>query len=62
MQEIDPKSLQDLTDPQSNLPAWLESCFVVYKSVGVGLMDLAIGQHLLQIAESQDVGLKLDEF
>lgn len=115
MQEIDPKLLQELTDPASSLPfptykggvvtvdsvdgclheagelvragvsvdrmlevgrilaeksgngegdltTWLENGFVVYKSVGVGVMDLAIGQHLLQVAEAQGIGLRLDEF
>lgn len=44
------------------LSTWLQDGFVVYKSVGVGVMDLAIGQHLLSVAASRNIGLRVDNF
>lgn len=44
------------------LVPWLEKGFLIYKSVGIGVMDLAIGQHLLSQALSQGIGLHLDDF
>ena len=44
------------------LSTWLEDGFVVYKSVGVGVMDLAIGQHLLSVATSRGIGLRVENF
>ncbi|EMD90863.1 hypothetical protein COCC4DRAFT_39944 [Bipolaris maydis ATCC 48331] len=41
---------------------WLRSGFVVYKSVGVGVMDIAVGQKLLQLAKSKGIGLSLADF
>lgn len=46
----------------SELPSWLQEGFVIYKSVGVGVMDLAIGQRLLTVAASRDIGLRVDDF
>ncbi|KAF5678617.1 hypothetical protein FHETE_1169 [Fusarium heterosporum] len=40
-----------------DLNKWLESGFVIYKSVGTGVMDLSIGQELLRLARyTQDAG------
>lgn len=44
------------------LQEWLESGFVVYKSVGVGIMDIAIGEHLIKLAASKDIGYTLPTF
>lgn len=44
------------------LSTWLQDGFVVYKSVGIGIMDLAIGQHLLRVAESRSIGLRVEDF
>lgn len=41
---------------------WLESGFVIYKSVGVGVMDIAIGKALLKLAQSKNVGVSLKSF
>jgi ornithine cyclodeaminase/alanine dehydrogenase-like protein (mu-crystallin family) len=41
---------------------WLESGFVIYKSVGVGVMDIAVGQKLLQLAKAKSIGLTLAAF
>lgn len=41
---------------------WLESGFVVYKSVGMGIMDLAVGSALCQMAKEKGVGLSVEDF
>lgn len=41
---------------------WLEEGFVVYKSVGVGVMDIAIGKALLELSAEKGVGVHLDSF
>ncbi|KAF2132476.1 ornithine cyclodeaminase [Dothidotthia symphoricarpi CBS 119687] len=41
---------------------WLESGFVIYKSVGVGVMDIAVGRQLLQLAKAKSVGITLSTF
>lgn len=45
-----------------NLNKWLEDGFVIYKSVGTGVMDLAIGQELLRLAKVKNVGLTAEDF
>jgi ornithine cyclodeaminase/alanine dehydrogenase-like protein (mu-crystallin family) len=44
------------------LEKWLEEGLVVYKSVGVGVMDIAIGRALIKLAEIKGVGVHLDSF
>jgi phosphoribosylformylglycinamidine synthase len=41
---------------------WLEEGSVVYKSVGVGVMDIAIGKALMSLAGEKGVGVQLDDF
>ncbi|KAF5231895.1 hypothetical protein FAUST_9031 [Fusarium austroamericanum] len=45
-----------------DLNKWLEDGFVIYKSVGTGVMDLAIGQELLRLAKVKNVGLTAEDF
>lgn len=56
--------LRELSDSGGavELNQWLRKGFVIYKSVGVGVMDLAIGKHLMDQAASRGIGLRLDEF
>ncbi len=56
--------IQDLQErgQQQGLQQWLEDGFVVYKSVGVGIMDVAIGSRLLQLAGEKGKGVRLDDF
>lgn len=44
------------------LERWLEDGFVIYKSVGMGIMDIAIGSKLLELAEEKGRGVRLDDF
>lgn len=40
----------------SKADEWLKTGFVVYKSVGMGVMDLAVGGAMLDLAKSKDIG------
>ncbi|KAI5456920.1 hypothetical protein BGZ63DRAFT_395106 [Mariannaea sp. PMI_226] len=55
---FDPRS----TANQAELKEWLETGLVVYKSVGTGVMDLAIGKALLELAQKKNVGITTDDF
>ncbi|KAF4996630.1 hypothetical protein FGRMN_4376 [Fusarium graminum] len=50
------------TENPGDLTKWLESGFVIYKSVGTGVMDLSIGQELLRLARARNVGLTVEDF
>ena len=50
------------SSPSDELDKWLESGFVIYKSVGIGVMDLAIGEELLRLAKDMGVGVHLPSF
>lgn len=44
------------------LARWLRDGTVVYKSVGLGLMDLAVGMHLVELAKEKGIGTQVDGF
>lgn len=41
---------------------WLKGGNVVYKSVGLGLMDLCVGEDLVNIANEKGVGTRIKDF
>ncbi|EPE04949.1 hypothetical protein F503_00103 [Ophiostoma piceae UAMH 11346] len=41
---------------------WLQRGNVIYKSVGLGLMDLSVGLHLIDFAHEKGVGTRVDGF
>lgn len=45
-----------------NMRKWLESGLVVYKSVGVGIMDISVGTALLGLATEKGVGTTVADF
>ncbi|KAH7132199.1 shikimate/quinate 5-dehydrogenase [Dendryphion nanum] len=55
--------LDILEHPQGNddksLDDWLANGLVIYKSVGIGIMDLAVGNALLDLAKEKNVGSSL---
>ncbi|KAH7087411.1 hypothetical protein FB567DRAFT_345301 [Paraphoma chrysanthemicola] len=57
-------SIQELRQGENpeGLERWLEDGFVIYKSVGMGIMDIAIGSKLLELAEEKGRGVHLDDF
>ncbi|OLN85073.1 hypothetical protein CCHL11_06295 [Colletotrichum chlorophyti] len=44
------------------LVKWLRDGTVIYKSVGLGLMDLAVGMHLIQVAKHKGIGTQVEGF
>ncbi|EED16768.1 proline utilization protein PrnX-like, putative [Talaromyces stipitatus ATCC 10500] len=49
-------------ESEQSMQRWLESGNVVYKSVGLGLMDLVTGGDLVDIARKRGVGTFIDDF
>jgi ornithine cyclodeaminase/alanine dehydrogenase-like protein (mu-crystallin family) len=49
-------------ESKEKLVTWLSEGFVVYKSVGMGIMDLAVTNALLDLAATKDVGISLEVF
>ena len=45
-----------------SLALWLETGNVLYKSVGLGLMDLSVGMHLVEFAKEKGVGTFVQGF
>ncbi|KAI1189703.1 UbiD family decarboxylase [Nemania serpens] len=45
-----------------HLSRWLSSGNVIYKSVGLGLMDLVVGFELIKLAKTRGVGTRVDNF
>jgi ornithine cyclodeaminase/alanine dehydrogenase-like protein (mu-crystallin family) len=41
---------------------WLRGGNVIYKSVGMGLMDLVVGSDLVTLARSNGVGVTVEDF
>ncbi|KAF2014827.1 shikimate/quinate 5-dehydrogenase [Aaosphaeria arxii CBS 175.79] len=48
---------KEAQDP--SLDRWLTNGFIIYKSVGMGVMDLAIGEALVNLAQQKGVGESL---
>ncbi|USW52309.1 Putative ornithine cyclodeaminase/mu-crystallin, NAD(P)-binding domain superfamily [Septoria linicola] len=46
----------------SGLKEWLTKGNVIYKSVGLGLMDIVVGNELLRVSREQGVGVTMDHF
>lgn len=58
-------SSQKSVDKRKNEDAlirWLRDGTVIYKSVGLGLMDLAVGMHLVELAKEKGVGTQVEGF
>jgi ornithine cyclodeaminase/alanine dehydrogenase-like protein (mu-crystallin family) len=47
---------------EPGLVKWLQSGNVVYKSVGLGLMDLAVGEELVDMARERGIGTTVVDF
>ena len=50
------------TDDSKSLREWLQRGNVIFKSVGLGLMDLVTGGDLVQLARERNLGTTLEEF
>lgn len=47
---------------EDGLARWLRDGTVVFKSVGLGLMDLVVGMHLVKMAQKKNVGTQVEGF
>ena len=47
---------------EKGLKRWLEQGNVIYKSVGLGLMDVCVGEDLVIMAREKGVGTVVEEF
>ncbi|KAG5980097.1 hypothetical protein E4U55_004392 [Claviceps digitariae] len=55
-------SSETLSKKEDKLAKWLRDGTVVYKSVGLSLMDLVVGMHLVKIANERKVGTLIEGF
>lgn len=46
----------------SGLKEWLTNGNVIYKSVGLGLMDVVVGGEVVRIARERGIGTRIDDF
>jgi hypothetical protein len=49
-------------ETEDGLSRWLRDGTVVYKSVGLGLMDLVVGSHIVKVARAKNVGTQIPGF
>ncbi|KJZ74686.1 hypothetical protein HIM_06036 [Hirsutella minnesotensis 3608] len=60
------KTTSNSSDPEKkkedSLARWLRDGTVVYKSVGLGLMDLVVGMQLVKVAREKQVGTQIEGF
>ncbi|KAF4460137.1 hypothetical protein FALBO_13096 [Fusarium albosuccineum] len=47
---------------EDHLVRWLRDGTVIYKSVGLGLMDLVVGMHLVEVANDKNIGTRIEGF
>lgn len=47
---------------EDHLARWLQGGNVIYKSVGLGLMDLTVGMKLIEIAKEKGLGSHIEGF
>ncbi|KIE03701.1 NAD(P)-binding domain protein, partial [Metarhizium majus ARSEF 297] len=47
---------------EDSLARWLRDGTVVYKSVGLGLMDLVVGMHVIKVASEKKIGTQIEGF
>lgn len=50
------------TEAQDQMCRWLSNGNVIYKSVGMGLMDLVVGGALVKMARDKNIGTTVDAF
>ena len=41
---------------------WLRDGTVVYRSVGLGVMDLVVGMELVKLANEKEIGTRVPDF
>ena len=56
------KELEMGGEGETGLRNWLEGGNVIYKSVGLGLMDLCVGEDLVMLARDRGIGTTIHDF
>ncbi|KAL2868856.1 putative proline utilization protein PrnX-like [Aspergillus lucknowensis] len=56
------KDLSGAEDDQKQLREWVERGNVIFKGVGLGLMDLVTGSDLVELARARKIGTTVEEF
>ncbi|KAJ5586850.1 uncharacterized protein N7459_002615 [Penicillium hispanicum] len=56
------QSEEDTADEEKSLREWVERGNVIYKSVGLGLMDLVTGGDLVRLARERSLGTVVEDF
>lgn len=56
------QSEEDTADEEKSLRDWVERGNVIYKSVGLGLMDLVTGGDLVRLARERNLGTSVEDF
>lgn len=49
-------------DQEDHLCRWLQAGNVIYKSVGLGLMDLTVGMKVVEFAKEKGIGTHVETF
>jgi hypothetical protein len=47
---------------EPGLLEWLTKGNVIYKSVGMGLMDLVVAGDIIRLAREKDIGVTIEDF
>ena len=47
---------------EKGLRTWLQGGNVIYKSVGIGLMDICVGEDLVALAMQRGIGTRVEGF
>ncbi|SLM39097.1 Ornithine cyclodeaminase/mu-crystallin [Lasallia pustulata] len=56
------KDLEMGGEGEKGMKRWLEAGNVLYKSVGLGLMDLCVGEDIVDLARERKVGTTIEDF
>lgn len=62
VREASRKAAKDDGEEDKKLREWVERGNVIYKSVGLGLMDLVAGGDLVRLARERNVGTTIEDF
>lgn len=56
------KDMSEEEKQHKSLMEWLQKGNVIYKSVGLGLMDVVVGMDLVRLADERGIGVKVENF
>jgi ornithine cyclodeaminase/alanine dehydrogenase-like protein (mu-crystallin family) len=52
----------ETADDEKHLRDWVERGNVIFKGVGLGLMDLVTGSELVELARTRKIGTTVEDF